>query len=76
MSKPVKSKYKNVRHLRAFSGSYNYWSGSVTLNGKSYNTNNYPFNEAGERQAAKEIDLILIRLGKSPVNILKKVEEG
>lgn len=62
-----KSKYKNVYICQDNKGNFIYRA--KIGNPKSKIHFNYYFND--EIEAAKAIDLILIRFGKEPVNILK-----
>lgn len=61
--KHVKSKYVGVSGTRK--GKYIYWRAiSCGIQKGGYKT---------EREAAKSVDMILIKKGKDPVNIMKKV---
>lgn len=67
---PMKSRYKNVyrpnpRHYTR----KNQWRMRIRIDGVTYDQ-----FYATEKEAATAVDLILIRHGKQPVNILKKSE--
>ncbi len=57
-----KSKYKYVSQIELSTGVW--WRGSINGTGKSFRT---------EKEAAIYIDKKLIKKGKEPVNILKRV---
>lgn len=68
--KPMKARYRNVyapnpRHYRK----KDQWRGRIVINGVTYDG-----YYKTEKEAAIAIDKLLIKHGKSPVNILKKNE--
>ena len=70
----MKSKYKGVEYhtWRGQGRPHVYWRARKSVCGQCIVNKCFPFTEDGERDAAKAVDLALIRNGLPPINILVK----